>query len=383
MKAGISSASLSIILPFIDHMLFKFSAQVLLVFGLLFSGGCSSSKVVVVTPHDERLMYMGRVGKPAPEAAELYWSGTSVKLNFEGPAVQARLKDNTGNSYYNVILDGDSLSLLHPDTTTRLFTLATQLAPGKHTIELFKRTEWDKGTTTFYGFEVEKGTKILPASVPKKRSIEFYGNSITAGYAVHDYSGKDSPLGTNTDNYQSYAALTARYFDADYTCICKSGIGITVSWGPLIMPEIYNRLNPSDATSTWDFTQKQPDVVVINLLQNDSWLVNKPEHAQFKRRFGDKKPTEQELIDAYQNFVKSIRNQYPKAHLIAMLGNMDITRVGSPWPGYVVQAVNGLQDEKIHTLFVPYKNTPGHPRAEEHKTVANLLIQLIEKQITW
>ncbi len=305
-----------------------------------------------------------------------------MKMNFEGDAVKARLQDNTGKSYYNVLLDGQQLSILQPDTSARLYTLAEGLKSGPHTIELFKRTEWDKGTTTFYGFELEGG-KTLPVSAPKTRTIEFYGNSITAGYAAEDYSGKDSPEGTNTNNYVSYAALTARHFDADYTCICKSGIGITVSWEANIMPDIYDRLNPSDPASKWDFSQKQPDVVLVNLFQNDSWIVNLPNNEQFKRRFGTTKPTEEFLINAYQNFVRSIRSKYPNAHIIAMLGNMDITRAGSPWPGYVEKAVTGLQDPKIHTLFAPYKNTPGHPRVEEQKAMADLLIAFIQKKLNW
>ncbi|GGK83219.1 SGNH/GDSL hydrolase family protein [Rufibacter glacialis] len=351
---------------------------------LLWTIGCVPQKSVSVAPQDKQVAYMGRVGKPSQETAELYWSGTSVKLNFEGTGVKARLKDSSGKSYYNVIIDGDSLSILQPDTTSKLYTLATRLAPGKHTVELFKRTEWDKGTTTFYGFELENGGKTLPAAAPKTRRMEFYGNSITAGYAVEDYSGKDSWAGTNTNHYVSYAALAARFFDADYTCVCKSGIGVTISWEPLIMPELYDRLNPSDPSSKWDFAQqKQPDVVVINLFQNDSWLVNQPNHAQFKRRFGTTKPSEEFLITAYQNFVKSIRAKYPHAHIVAMLGNMDITRAGSPWPGYVEKAVAGLQDQKVYTLFAPYKDTPGHPRVEEQQALANQLIQFLQKKINW
>ncbi|WP_225987825.1 SGNH/GDSL hydrolase family protein [Rufibacter sp. LB8] len=349
-----------------------------------FLGGCAGSKSVSVSAQDERLAYMGRVGKPTAETTELYWSGTSVKLNFEGTGVQARLKDNTGNSYYNVILDGDSITVIQPDTVQKLYDLAAQLQPGKHTLELFKRTEWDKGTTTFYGLELAPNTKLLPAPAPPKRRIEFYGNSITAGYAVHDYSGKDSWRGLNTDNYVSYAALTARRFNADYTCICKSGIGITVSWEKDIMPELFNRLNPSDPASQYDFSRNPaPDIVVINLLQNDSWIINLPNNAEHKRRFGNARPSPETVAAAYQNFVKQIRAVYPNAHIIAALGNMDIVKSGSVWPALVQKAVEDLQDSKIHTLVMPYKNTPGHPRVEEQQAMANQLITFIEEKIQW
>ena len=42
-----------------------------------------------------------------------------------------------------------------------------------------------------------------------------------------------------------------------------------VSWFPLIMPEMYDRLTPTEASSKWDFSSYQPDVVVVNLFQND------------------------------------------------------------------------------------------------------------------
>ncbi len=326
---------------------------------------------------------MGRIGKPNEEKAVFYWPGTSVKINFEGTSLQAHLKDNTGKSYYNVILNGDSISLLQPDTVLRSYVLANNLAPGKHSVELFRRTEWDFGITDFHGFQLEKGAKVLPPDAPKNRKMVFYGNSITVGYAAEDYSGKDSPAGTNTNNYISYGALTARHFNAEYSCVCKSGIGIMISWGPVTMPEIYDRVNPTDPSSQWDFSQDKPDVVVVNLFQNDSWLVNRPDHAEFKRIFGTTKPTEEQIVQAYQNFIKTLRGHYPNAHIICALGNMDITREGSPWPNYVQQAAQGLNDKKIYTHFMPYKDTPGHPRVEEQKAMAQSLIQFIEENIKW
>ena len=53
---------------------------------------------------------------------------------------------------------------------------------------------------------------------------------------------------------------------------------MTVSWDPLIMPEIYDRLVPTDSTSKWDFSLYRPDIVVVNLFQNDSWLVHLSDH---------------------------------------------------------------------------------------------------------
>lgn len=344
---------------------------------------CSSQQELVVPYSNSSIEYWGRIDTASAKVAGLYWSGSSIKLNFEGESIQALLQDETGENYYNVIIDKDSISLLRPDTIMQYYTLASNLPKGKHTVEIFKRTEWDRGKSLFSGFKIHNKAKVLPKSPPKKRKIEFYGNSITAGYAVEDLSGNDSPDSTYTNNYLSYAALTARHYDAEYQCICKSGIGVTISWFPLIMPEMYDRLIPQDTTSIWDFSLYQPDIVVLNLFQNDSWLVNMPERKEFKTNFGDKAPDDASLIQAYQNFVAQIRKQYPKANIICALGTMDATQKGSKWTNYITTAVTNLNDKKIDTHFMPYKESPGHPTIKEQEIMANSLIQFIDKNIAW
>ncbi len=66
-----------------------------------------------------------------------------------------------------------------------------------------------------------------------------------------------------------------------------------------------------------------------------------------------------------------------------MLGNMDITSEGSAWPGYVTEAVQQLNDKNMYTLFVPFKNTQGHPKTTEQKVLADSLIAFIDKNIVW
>jgi len=341
----------------------------------------SLAQTVVVPFNDKNVSYEGRV-KMNADNAELIWSGTSVRINFAGTNIAGRFKDLDTCNYYNIIVDGKLASTIHFDNYEQLYTLAENLKDGKHSLQLFKRTEWDKGKTLFYGFEIAgKGKTLKPSKLPK-RKIEFFGNSITCGYAIEEGS-QDRYYGYFENNYNTYAALTARHFNAQYHCTSKSGIGVMVSWFPLIMPEMYNRLDPTDPESKWDFSLYTPDVVVINLFQNDSWLVNMPEHDSFKQRFGTQKPSEDFIIDSYRNFVKTIRSTYPNAQIICMLGNMDATREGSPWPGYIKKAVDSLGDAKMHTLFAPYKGTPEHPNAKAQKAMADLLINYIEKNIKW
>ena len=331
-----------------------------------------------VSSADRHIQYEGRI-KTTARNVVFFWPGSSAKIVVKGRGkVFAVLKDENGKNYYDIILDRDPIRVLHPDTLKQRYLLAS-FDGGTHSVQLFKRTEWDKGYTLFYGFVLQGNLQIINPPQKKHLKLEFYGNSITAGYAVDDDPSHSHPDSIFTNNYDSYAAITARYFHADYRCICKSGIGILISWFPLTMPQLYNRLNPVDSLSRWDFKKYTPDVVVINLLQNDSWLVNRPSFPEFKKKFGTRPPSPETIIQAYKNFVLKIRKAYPRAKIICMLGNMDITRKGSPWPGYVKKAVQQMHDKKVYTLFVPYKNTPGHPGRHEQQVLADSLIGKIKR----
>lgn len=359
--------------------MFYIRSLFVLVFSLFFGEGFSQS--LFVPAGDKHISYEGRI-MMTNDAAVLMWPGTAVRIDFVGTGLSGVVKDQDTSNYYNVIVDGMVTGKIHPDTSRKDYRLATGLHYGRHSIELFKRTEWDKGKTWFYGFAFEGKTVLADPPKMPARKMEFFGNSITCGYAIEDRVG-DSPIGYFENNYDSYAAITARHFNAQCHYTAKSGIGIMVSWFPLIMPEMYNRLDPTDSASRWDFSKYTPDLVVINLLQNDAWITNMPANEQFKRKFGTRRPSEDLIIESYRNFVRTVRQVYPEAQIICMLGNMDITREGSPWPGYVQKAVRELNDPRIFTLVVPYKNTPGHPKTEEQKAMATTLIEFIDRKIRW
>lgn len=173
----------------------------LLIFAIL---GCKSinkqGSNTVVNWNNPNISYEGRIDSLSLKSAKLHWPGSSIAINFKGKSIDALLKDNTGNSYYNVILDKDSIFIIRPNTLKKYYALAKDLKEGSHSIEIFKRTEPHYGVTNFYGFRINgRNNKVLPKSPAKKRKIEFYGNSITAGYAVEDVSGADAPESTYTN----------------------------------------------------------------------------------------------------------------------------------------------------------------------------------------
>lgn len=341
---------------------------------------CSTVKAqTLINFKDPHIHYMGRVGMKY-DAAELTWSASSVIVNFNGTGAKATLKDDSGFDFITVVVDDKVITAIQPTVDKKEYELVSGLTAGPHKLELFKRTEYDMGKLMFYNFNI--AGKILPPPVYKHR-IEFYGNSITCGYAIEDKEGKDRGTYQFVNAYKSYANLTARHFNANYNSISKSGIGITISWFNYVMPDIYNRLAANVPRILWDFSKYTPELVVVNLFQNDSWLTKNVQHEQFKARFGTTPPTPEFIIKSYQDFISKIRVQYPKAKIICALGSMDATRDGSPWPGYIEKAVTGLKDKDIYTHFFPYKNTPGHPSEKEQQIMADDLIAFIEKNMKW
>jgi len=348
---------------------------------LLFKNSYSQNEVILVDAQNKHLQYEGRINLNNAGVAEIYWPGSSCKIKFKGTELKAILRDERGHNYYNAIIDDDSIHVLKLDSVKKIYTLASQLKDGEHTVELFRRTGWVSGRTWFYGFQLSSQSTILDLP-SKKRMVEFYGNSITVGAAVEKYVYAPGDT-TETNNYLSYAYLAARHFNAKYSCIASSGIGLMISWGSLIMPDIYDRINPDDPSGKWDFSKATPGIVVVNLFQNDYALVGLPEHPQFKRRFGQNAPTEDFIIKSYSKFIREIRSHYPDAHIICVLGNMDAVKPESPWRGYIEKAVASLHDKKIYTHFFPYKNTPDHPDVTEQKQMAESLVRFIDENIKW
>lgn len=146
------------------------------------------------------------------------------------------------------------------------------------------------------------------------------------------------------------------------------------------MPQFYDQLSAvGDNNSKWDFTQWTPDLVLINLFQNDSWLIDREKRLQ-------PVPSDAARVQAYIDFVRSVRIKYPSAQIICALGSMDAT-ANSKWPGYITAAVERMRnennDQKLDTIFFDFTGYGGHPRIAQHKANAAKLTAFIKQKMNW
>lgn len=348
----------------------------------------AQSNKQLITANQNGFYYQGRVNFANVQVPEFYWPGTSVEFVFKGSKqLTLLLEDEKGKNYFNIILNNQHHYTLKCKKGKHKYTVYNSLDKTKsYSVSVFKRTETDEGYTKFMGVELDTGADLAMVKRGYAPRIEFFGNSITVGMGNEDPTGRDNTNPAKKNNYLSYAAITARELNLDYRCIAKSGIGVMVSWYDLIMPEMYNRLHPNKPELKHDFKSWVPDIVVVNLFQNDSWLVQMSRNPNHRKRFKNGKPSPQQIVQAYVGFIRSLRKVYPDAKIVCTLGSMNAVSPGKPWKSYIQQAVNWMKthdkDQKLYTLFFAYNNRRvGHPTVSDHRKMANQLKSFLKTNV--
>lgn len=326
---------------------------------------------------DPGFYYSGRIDFSDVKAPRLIWEGTSVSFKFNGTRLGLRFKDsNSALSYYNVIIDDQIILLqMEPYGEYDYFT-SMKLKKGEHTCTIFKRNEAGV-QDTFLGIDVDAAGykkasgKISAPEIPS-RKIEFYGDSITAGVCV-ETRGDDSYEADQmvTHNaYTAYPAIAARKLGWELSDLAVGGTGVCISWNEFIISRSWKNLYARTASPQYDFsTGRNPDVVVVNLGQNDYGLsMNRKEN--FPSDFEEK----------YLQLLKEIRNQYPDAWIISATGGMSAIQSSRELKSAITSAVKRMDDEKV-LMFTFRAWTYNHPRIDTHIKMADQLVKFINDNV--
>lgn len=334
--------------------------------------GNAVAQTRLIPATDPALEYVGRFDFSNPSKPAFMYTGCTIRTGFTGTSIAIKLTDDSLRNWYAVKLD-DSLFTFKADRSDGVYQLAKNLPDKKHTLEIFRRTEWHGGTTRFEGLLVDEGRKIY-ALARLKRTIEFIGNSLTCGYG-NEGKRREEHFAYETENgYEAYGALVARALQANYVAVCRSGIGMYQSYGgdqEFAQPNLYEEIVVG-SKKVWNYAKHQVDVVVIELGAND--LAKPLDSAAF--------------ASAYVRFVKRIRAHYPRATIICAAGPEDKINDQSKFQSYVMAVTNELRklDKGVHYFYFGVVSSNGsdwHPNLEEHKQMAAVLLPYIKQLTGW
>ena len=242
---------------------------------------------------DSRIEYIGRTLVEGGDVS-YDWSGVYFRVRFTGPSLSMRCTD-TKNTWFNLWVDkemspvADKKFLVAAKDT--VIVLAEGLDKGEHEVILQKRTEGEQGRFTVHSFLTEG--EIIQSAGRKERHIEFIGDSYTCGYGTESQSGSD-PFLPETENCNlTYAAIAARYFNADFNLVSHSGQGVCRNYDDYRpgynMPDRYSQTFDESTEYVWspEMAPHRPDIVVIYLCTNDFSTARQPHELIFAQRYID------------------------------------------------------------------------------------------------
>ncbi len=325
--------------------------------------------------------WFGRVDTANAAGPRFSWSGTGFLAQLSGTGLSADLSLTTSNEPYlfKAVVDGapQPVFTVAPGAAPATYQLATGLAAGTHTVELYRQTEGPEGDATLTGITVEGGTLLDPPAGPA-RLIEVIGDSITCGYG---------DLGTLSDSdcyptesiWDAYGSVAARALGAEVSTIAASGRGVIRNYaGDMTgtMPMLYP-LTLANHGTVWDF-HIEPQAVVINLGTND-----------ISNSKGD---PGQAFQDTYLGLLQTVRANYPHAYIVCIIGPLlsgsDLQTIA----GYIqgaVDAANAAGDARVE-FFDQITAQPTtaaacqyHPNAAEQTVMGNQLAAELQAKLGW
>lgn len=332
-----------------------------------FSADEQNVKLIGRTADNEGIRWLGL----SATGVEFTFTGTSVSFTLVGDNMTSNPEKTPRFAVY---INGERTIddvIDAPEKTVEVFK-ADEAA--ETTVKLLKLSEAQESTMGIKSINVTSIGGLTPTP-EKELKIEFIGDSITCGYGVDDPDRDHHFKTTTEDATKAYAFKTAMALDADYSLVSFSGNGIISGYTDngkkqtsQLVPDVYDKLGKSWGNYNgfniqdieWDFSKFQPQYVVINLGTNDASYT------------GSDKERVIEYADGYTEFLKTVREKNPDAHIVCALGVMGAALYKNGVERAVAQYTEQTGDTNVSTLQLSQQdgNKNGYA-ADWHPTEAS------------
>lgn len=321
------------------------------------------------------------------------FSGTGIEFNFTGTKCSITVQGDSGctnpanadsHARIGIYVNGERIIDDMVDQAEEVYSVIDSETEVNATVSLVKLSE--SANSTIGIKEIKAVGAAIKPTADKDMLVEFVGDSITCGYGVDD-PDKDHHFSTKTEDVtKAYGYLTAQKLNADYSMVSLSGYGIISGYSTddkkvevQTLPQYYDKLGycwnrngsfyPSDVE--WDFSTRQPDLIVINLGTNDDSYTKDVEERQ------------EEYCTAYVEFIKKVREKNPDAKIVCAFGVM-----GDKLFPFVEKAVNTYNEEtgekdKVFAVRLPVQtandgySADWHPSVATHEKTSKMLMRAL------
>ena len=348
-------------------------------------------------PTEEYVRTIGRT-QMLEDTLWMVHSGSGAEFSVTGTKVSITLKADSscignadGKTRIAIYVNGERVADEMVDKVEKAVTAFESDTAESCIIRVIKLSESANSTCGITKIEAVAADDIQPTE-PKEKLIEFIGDSITCGYGVDD-EVKEHHFSTKTEDVtKTYAYKTAESLGTDYSMVSFSGYGIISGYTgdgekkpSQTLPQYYDKLGFSYGTYmgkfspqnvTWDFTKRQPDLIVINLGTNDSnYVLGKADRKE-------------EYTAEYVEFLKKVREYNPDAAILCTLGIM-----GDDMYPAIEDAVERYQTETGDSNVYSFKfdvqsysdgyAADWHPTEATHTKAATKLTAEIKEIMGW
>lgn len=334
-----------------------------------------------IKPSDPRLAWIGRVSLSNPEKAVFTYPGIQLLADFTGTSISVQTKPGSG--YFMVEIDDMEPFKVRSTDSQSTLKLAEGLPEGPHYLTLTYANEGLVMKPEIYGILLDDDADLISYPELPERKIEFIGNSITCGLGNEgDPSAKKFDYSMQ-NQYYTYEAIASRELDAQCVVVARSGIGLyrnnngNVKGDKINFSAVYPYTQFGTTGEKWDFSKYVPDVVCVNLGTNDT---TNPGYDTGL------------LANAFKNFIKTLRSNYPEAKIVLLTGTMlkdkrlaDVKKAHQE----AIADARARGDNEVYSFdFTPDDGSLGwgvfkHPSRKRHEKMAEELVPFLREITGW
>lgn len=331
------------------------------------------------------------------EELALFWGGAALEININAREVWACISADYDNLeiWLAVEINGVQISRFILEKGRKWYCIAHNLNPQKENlISIIKDTQpLDEDKThslVIHSIRLDDEGLLLPVK-PRECSIEFIGDSLTAGEGLVGAPEEMDWIPSWMSASRTYAIRLAKKLNADWNTMGKSGWGICWSWDynvncriPPHYENVCSVLKEKNsvalgANEPWTFNGgKGSDLVIINLGTNDETGM---------RNAKDKSGLPEKVVSSVKDFLSVIRSHNPNAKIIWVWGLLSLEFV----PALIQKGVDEYKtesaDNNIFTLELDSsasleinhedKGSREHPGAKTHEAAAVSIAEFI------